>query len=77
METVEERLRDGVVEGILVLDSKLFASGALFHGETESGDMALWGLIACLHQVTSVLSSIANQVPFNYSEVGAVVDSGR
>ncbi len=68
IETVRERLNEGIVDGILVVDSALFASAPLFQEETESGDFALWGLIACLHQVTSVISSLTNNVPFRYCE---------
>jgi hypothetical protein len=71
METVRERLNDGIAEGILVIDSQLFASVSQFQDTTESGALSLWGLIACLHQVTSVISSLTNNVPFNYAEPGA------
>lgn len=68
METVRERLNEGIVEGILVIDSELFASVPLFQEISESGPFSLWGLIACLHQVTSVISSLTSNVLFNYCE---------
>ena len=67
LETVEQRLSDGAVEGILVIDAGLFASGPLFGGVKAAGPWSLWGLIACLHQATSVLSSRAISVPLGYA----------
>lgn len=67
MDTVQQRLNDGIVEGILVIDSGLFASVPLFQGITAQGDWSLWGLIACLHQVTNVVSSLAGGVPLTYA----------
>ena len=65
--TVQQRLNEGIVEGILVIDAGLFASVPLFQGIIASGDWSLWGLIACLHQVTSVVSSLAGGVPLTYA----------
>jgi hypothetical protein len=67
MDTVQQRLGDGAVEGILVIDAGLFASVPQFQRITAHGDWSLWGLIACLHQVTSVLSSRAVGVPLTYA----------
>ena len=33
---------------------------------TLEGDWSLWGLISCLHQVTSTLSTMASNVPVQY-----------
>lgn len=64
---IQQRLNEGDVEGILVIDAGLFASVPLFQGITASGVWSLWGLIACLHQVTSVVSSLAGGVPLTYA----------
>ena len=78
METVREKLDEGSVEGILVIDSALFASVPLFQEITELGDLSLWGLIACLHQVTNVISCLTKNVLFKYCEDGpdAAIDCG-
>lgn len=67
LSTVQERLGDGLVEGILVIESGIFVSVPVFQGVTAQGDWSLWGLIACLHQATSVLSSTATDVPITYA----------
>ncbi len=66
IDMVRERLNDGIVEGILVIDSGLFASVPLFQEITLVDDWSLWGLIGCLHQATSVVSTIANDVLKHY-----------
>lgn len=66
MKPLQARLDDGIVQGILVIDSGLFASVSPFHKFTLEGDWSLWGLISCLHQVTSTLSTMASNVPVQY-----------
>jgi hypothetical protein len=53
LETLQEKLTDGPVEGILVVDSGLFASPK-GRGVLAKGPWALWGLIASLTLLTSV-----------------------
>jgi len=57
MESVVEHLESGVVDGILVIDSALFASAKEFMDLRETGSWSLWGLISCLHQAASTLKS--------------------
>lgn len=60
-ETLVERLGDGEVDGILVLENGLFASKAL-HGD---GPLGLWALIASLHQaLNSIQISLFNPVHY-------------
>ena len=75
IETVQERLNEGVVEGILVIDSGLFASVRVFQEVIAYGAWSLWGLIACLHQVTCVVSSTSVGVPIQYALAGACSDA--
>jgi hypothetical protein len=71
MATVKQHLSDGIVEGILIIDSGLFASVPLFQGITEQGDWSLWGLVTCLHQVTHVISSLDDALLLTYSKLDA------
>jgi len=66
VETVAERLRDGPIHGILVIDGSIFVSSAEFRGITATGPWALWGLICCLHEATSTLKSASPQ-PLDYA----------
>ena len=65
-ETVQRHLNGVSVDGILIIDAAIFVSSPHFLGMTATGPWALWGLIACLHRATSVLSSRATDVPFRY-----------
>lgn len=67
IDTLEQHLTDGPVDGILVIDPGLFVSTQEFGAVTNNGPWALWGLIACVHQATSVLSSTAVNVPNKYA----------
>lgn len=66
IDTLQQRLNEGFVEGILVIDAGLFISLPLFQGIRAEGDWSLWGLVACLHRVTSVLSTMAQEAPLTY-----------
>ena len=67
LETLQQHLSDGPVDGILVINSGLFVSSQYFGGMQATGPWALWGLISCIHQTTSVLSSRATDVPIQYA----------
>ena len=66
-DALQQHLQDGPIDGILVIDPGLFVSASEFGGVIADGPWALWGLIACVHQATSVLSSIACGVPIRYA----------
>jgi hypothetical protein len=61
LETVQHRIKDGFVDGILVIDRGFFASAPINLPRVEanetysipyaSGPWSLWGLLCCLHQV--------------------------
>jgi hypothetical protein len=66
--SVEAHLAEGVVDGILVIDVGIFASADYFRRiRVPEGPFSLWCLISCLHQVTSIMSSTAADVPINYA----------
>lgn len=66
-EPVRQRLAEGGVDGILVIDSGIFLSSDAFMGLGVAGsEWALWGLISCLHIATSVVSSTAFGTPLKY-----------
>jgi hypothetical protein len=67
MDAIEQRLDEGGVEGILVIDAGLFASVPLFLDIRVSEEWCLWGLITCLHQATNVLSSVTSDVLRRYA----------
>jgi hypothetical protein len=56
-DAMKQRLADGMVDGILVIDPGLFVSSKSCLGIEATGPWALWGLVSCLHQATSVLRS--------------------
>jgi len=61
------RLSPGRVEGILVIDSLLFASTDGFLGGKCGGHpAALWGFISCLHRAAGMGGSTALGVPIKY-----------
>ncbi len=60
------RLCPGKVEGILVIDTKLFACTNMFFGGTCQGPGSLWMFIACLHQAASMGGTTALSVPSQY-----------
>jgi len=65
--TVQEKVSEGVVEGVLVLDAGIYASSPSVAGVTATGDWSLWGFISDIHQITSALSSLAGGVPIQYA----------
>ena len=67
IQTLQKHLSDGPVDGILVIDPGLFVSSNFFGGMQATGPWALWALISCIHQTTSVLSSRATDVPLKYA----------
>jgi hypothetical protein len=67
LETLKSKLKPGEIEGILVVDSLLFASTPAFMGVNASGTPAsLWALICAIHLASSMGGSIANEVPIQY-----------
>ncbi len=67
IETLQKHLTEGPVDGILVIDPGVFVSSQYFGGLQATGPWALWALISCIHQTTSVLSSRATDVPLQYA----------
>ncbi len=67
LETLNQHLAEGPVDGILVIDPGLFVASQDFCGMQVTGPWALWGLISCIHQTTSVLSSRSTGVPLKYA----------
>lgn len=57
LETLQERIADGPIDGILVLDPPGFWSGSF--GIGADGSWALWMLITCLHRCMSDLKSLS------------------
>jgi hypothetical protein len=67
MDPLVARLSPGKIEGILVIDSLLFASTDTFLGARAGGHpSALWGFISCLHQAAGMGGSTALGVPIRY-----------
>jgi hypothetical protein len=67
VDTLKSKLNPGKIEGILVIDSLLFASTDSFLGITAAGTPAsLWGLICAIHLASSMQGSLATQVPIQY-----------
>jgi len=67
METVKQKLSGTSVDGVLVIDSRIFVSNSDFFGITCAGTpMVLWSLIVCLHSATSVVTSTGSGVPIKY-----------
>lgn len=64
---LEDRLVDGPIDGILVIDPGLFVSSQHFLSMRCEGPWSLWGLISCVHLAASVLSSRAIDVPLDYA----------
>jgi hypothetical protein len=55
LETIQNHLKDGPVDGVLVIDEGLFASSEDFNGIYGKGAWSLWALICCLHLATTKL----------------------
>ena len=68
IDPIVNRLSPGQVEGILVIDSMLFASTRTFmEARTpKSHPIALWAFIACIHYAAGMAGSLAAEVPFKY-----------
>lgn len=56
IDTVRERLKDGAVQGILVIDSGIFV-GKEERFQADQSPWSLWGLICGLHHATSSVRS--------------------
>lgn len=66
MESLVKHLESGLVDGILVIDSGLFASADQFMSLKATGPWSLWGLISCLHRAASNLKSTSAN-PMQYA----------
>jgi len=67
METLTAKIQsEKNIDGVLVIDSGLFASSPRFGSVAASGPFALWGLICCLHQATSSIKA-ASTNPVQYA----------
>ena len=64
-DTLKAKLREGTIDGILVIDPGLFASNSNFGDILSSGEAALWGFISCLHEATNSLKQNTPQ-PYEY-----------
>jgi hypothetical protein len=62
VETVIERIQDGPVDGVLVIDLGIFVSKGDFGELRLMGPWALWGLIHCLNLSTSSLRAAGVQL---------------
>ncbi len=62
METLQKRIKDAPLDGILVIGQKLFFAPTA----TARGDWSLWGLIGCLHADLTGLRNISVN-PFAYA----------
>ena len=60
VETVQERIKDGPVDGVLVLDPGIFVGARSYDGLVATGPWALWGLIACMHFAISSLKAMSS-----------------
>lgn len=69
METIQRHLKDGPVDGVLVIDQGIFASSDYFNGVFAKDGWSLWGLICCLHQATYKLK-YHDVNPLNYLKHG-------
>ena len=65
-DTVKEKLKEGDIDGILVIDPGVFVSSKDFGEISSSGEAALWGFISCLHEATN---SIKQNTPQFYDYV--------
>ena len=67
IQTLKQHLTQGPVDGILVINPGLFVSSQNFGAIEATGPWALWALISCIHQTTSVMSTRATDVPIQYA----------
>lgn len=67
IETMKSKLRPGVIDGILDIESLTFCSTPNFHNMSTKGHpCALWCLICCLHFAGSMGGSLAVDAPLQY-----------
>lgn len=67
LDTMKSKLKPGVIDGILAVDSLMFCSTDNFHGiSTPGSPAALWALIYCLHFAGSMGGSLAVEAPLQY-----------
>lgn len=64
-DTTKSKLREGAIDGILVIDEGLFASSSDFSDILASREAALWGFVSCLHEATNSLKQNTPQ-PYEY-----------
>ena len=57
--------KEAAIDGILVIDPGVFVSSSNFGAILSSGEAALWGFIACLHEATNSLKQNTPQ-PYEY-----------
>ena len=63
--TLNAKLGERTLDGILVIDPGVFASSSNFGDILSSGELALWGFISCLHEATNALKQNTPQ-PYEY-----------
>ena len=61
-ELVKQRLVDGEVDGILIIEPGIFVSAPAFGGVVARGSWALWTFIASLHQAISALAAASTEL---------------
>jgi hypothetical protein len=61
-EAVKQRLSDGELDGILVIEPAIFVGGPAFAGVVARGPWALWTFIASLHQAISGLATATSEL---------------
>jgi hypothetical protein len=65
LETVQRKVRESGVAGILVIEHGLFASGEAFGGIHATGPLSLLGLISCIHNsISSLKMTSANPIRY-------------
>lgn len=66
VETVQERIRDGAIGGVLVLDPGIFVGSGPYDGIVATGPWALWGLIGCMQFALSSIQAMSSN-PLGYA----------
>lgn len=75
--TVYEKAQEGVAEGVLVIDSGIYASaGGMWGDSLATGDWSLWGLIDSLHHATRLVTQTSLK-PHHYASANLKVDDPR
>ena len=62
VEKVDEKLKEGKIDGVLVIESEIYRSGPLFRGHNMKGSKAMGGLLVSIEQLTS--SMIGGKPPY-------------